>query len=158
MGRSSFRSVLRRPEFRRLWTAQTVSRWGDTFNIVALALLVFGLTGSGVGVSGVVVAEILPVLMFAPFAGSIVDRLPRVRVMVAADLVRVALAALLPLANAQRVRCLRDRLRPLCRSRLLQSGGCVPRTNSRGRRGARCGKQRVVDVRRALPDHSRSGR
>src|SRR5713101_1035215 len=91
MGRSSFRSVLRRPEFRRLWTAQTVSRWGDTFNIVALALLVFGLTGSGVGVSGVVVAEILPVLMFAPFAGSIVDRQPRVRVMVAADLVRVAL-------------------------------------------------------------------
>ena len=62
---------------------------------MALALLVLDLSGSAVGVTGVVVAEILPVLLVAPFAGALVDRWPRVRVMVGADLLRMALAAVL---------------------------------------------------------------
>lgn len=89
--------MLARPAYRRLWTAQTVSRWGDVFNTVALAVLVFQLTGSGLGVTGVVVAEIVPVLLLAPVAGAVIDRLPAVRVMIAADLWRMGLALLLPL-------------------------------------------------------------
>jgi MFS family permease len=96
--RPGLRSVLREPGYRRLFAAQTVSRWGDTFNTVALAVLVFDLTGSGVGVAAVVVAEVVPVLLLAPAAGVLIDRLPRVRVMIAADLWRVAAAAVLPLA------------------------------------------------------------
>jgi predicted MFS family arabinose efflux permease len=92
-------SVLANPAYRRLFAAQTVSRWGDTFNLVALVVLVFRLTGSGLGVSGVVVAEIAPVLLLAPVAGVVADRLPRVRVMVAADLWRMALAGVLPLVD-----------------------------------------------------------
>ncbi len=55
------------------------------------------LSGSGLGVSGAVLAEIAPVLLLAPIAGPLVDRLPRVTVMVTADLVRVVLAAVLVL-------------------------------------------------------------
>lgn len=95
--RPGLRSVLRSPEYRRLFAAQTVSRWGDTFNTVALAVLVFELTGSGAGVAAVVLAEVAPVLLLAPVAGLLIDRLPRVRVMIAADLWRVAAAATLPL-------------------------------------------------------------
>lgn len=95
--RPGLRSVLRSPEYRRLFAAQTVSRWGDTFNTVALAVLVFELTGSGSGVAAVVLAEVAPVLLLAPVAGLLIDRLPRVRVMIAADLWRVAVAATLPL-------------------------------------------------------------
>jgi MFS family permease len=80
-----------------LFAAQTVSRWGDTFNTVALAVLIYDLTGSGLGVSAVVAAEIVPVLLFAPVAGLTIDRLPRTRVMVAADFWRAAAAAALPL-------------------------------------------------------------
>lgn len=87
--------MFRQPGYRRLWTARTVSQAGDTFNFVALALLIYDLTGSGLGVSGVVVAEILPVLLFAPLAGPLVDRWPRVRVMVGSDLFRMVLAAVL---------------------------------------------------------------
>jgi predicted MFS family arabinose efflux permease len=47
----------------------------------------------------VVIAEIAPVLLLAPLAGVVVDRLPRVRVMVAADLWRMGLAGLLPLVD-----------------------------------------------------------
>ncbi len=93
--------LLREPGYRRLWVARTVSAWGDAFNTVAVALLVYALTGSGLGVSWVVVAEILPVLVLAPVAGAVVDRLPRVRVMVVADLVRAALAFTLPFVDGQ---------------------------------------------------------
>lgn len=56
--------------------------------------LVFERTGSGVGVGAVVAAEVAPVLLLAPAAGLLVDRLPRVRVMIAADLWRLVAAAL----------------------------------------------------------------
>ena len=46
---------------------------GDIAQFTALALLVFHLTGPGLGVSGVVVAEIVPVLLLlAPLAGPLV--------------------------------------------------------------------------------------
>jgi MFS family permease len=92
-------AVLARPAYRRLFAAQTISRWGDTFNTVALVVLAFRLTGSGLGVTGAVIAEIAPVLLLAPAAGAVIDRLPRVRVMVAADLWRMALAGVLPLVD-----------------------------------------------------------
>ena len=73
--------------------ARTASQGGDIFATVALSLLVFDLTGSAIGVSGVIVAEVLPpVLLLAPLAGSLVDRLPQIRVMVVADLARAGLA------------------------------------------------------------------
>ena len=93
--RPRLREVLAQPGYRRLWVARTISQWGDTFNFVALALLIYDLTRSGVGVSGVVVAEILPVLLLAPVAGPLGDRWPRVRVMTGSDLCRVGLALVL---------------------------------------------------------------
>jgi MFS family permease len=99
VARPTMRSLLRRPGYRRLWLARTLSQWGDVVQVVALGLLVFELTGTGLGVSGLVIAEIAPVLLLAPLAGTLVDRLPRVRVMVAADLTRLVLAALLVVAQ-----------------------------------------------------------
>ena len=87
--------MLARPGYRRLWAARTVSQVGDIAQFTTVALLVFELTGSGVGVSGVVMAEIAPVLLLAPVAGPLVDRLPRVQVMLGADVVRLLLAAVL---------------------------------------------------------------
>lgn len=98
--RASLPALLRQRPYRRLWVARTLSQWGDAFHTVALALLVYSLTGSGLGVSGVVAAEIVPVLLLAPLAGAVVDRLPRVAVMIAADLTRAALAFALPFVDA----------------------------------------------------------
>jgi hypothetical protein len=84
-------SVLASSGYRRLWAARTVSQWGDIAQFTVVSLLVFHLTGSGLGVAGVVIAEIVPVLLLVPLA----DRLPRVAVMVAADLARMILAAVL---------------------------------------------------------------
>ncbi len=98
-GRASLGALLRQRPYRRMWIARTVSNWGDAFNTVALALLVYSLTGSGLGVSGIVVAEIAAVLTLAPLAGTVVDRFPQVAVMVAADLFRAGLAAALALSD-----------------------------------------------------------
>lgn len=94
---AGLRTVFALPGYRRLWAARTVSQAGDTVNVVALALLVYDLTGSGLGVSGVVVAEILPVLLLAPLTGPLVDRWPRVGVMIGSDLMRASLALTLAL-------------------------------------------------------------
>ncbi len=93
--RPGLRGLLGQPAYRRLWLARTVSQVGDVAQFTTLALLLVALTGSGLGVSGAVLAEIAPVLLLAPLAGSLVDRLPRVQVMVTADLTRVLLAGAL---------------------------------------------------------------
>ena len=93
------RRVIASAGFRRLLAAQTVSRWGDTFNAVALVILVFQLTGSGVRVAGTVAFEIAPVLLFGFSAGALVDRLPRRHLMVAADLGRALIAMTLAVAH-----------------------------------------------------------
>lgn len=87
--------AFRNPAFRRLFAAQTISRWGDTFNAVALVILVFRLTGSGIKVAGTVAFEIVPVLLLGFLAGAVADRQPRRRIMVTADLGRAAVAVVL---------------------------------------------------------------
>lgn len=82
-------------QFRRLFLAHSVSRAGDAFNSVALVVLVFELTGSGLGVAGAVMFEVLPVLLVGPVSGLAADRLPRRRLMVGADLFRAAVALVL---------------------------------------------------------------
>lgn len=100
-GRSGLRRALARPGFRGLFAAQTISRWGDTFNSVALVILVYRLTGSGLNVAGTVAFEIVPVVLLGFVAGAIVDRYPRRRVMVTADLGRAGVALGLVLFHNQ---------------------------------------------------------
>jgi MFS family permease len=93
------RLIRANPEFRRLFLAHSVSRAGDAFNTIALVVLVFDLTGSGLGVAGGVMFEIAPVLLLGPLAGLAADRLPRRRMMIAADLLRATVALALVVAT-----------------------------------------------------------
>lgn len=101
MAPSATRRAIAEPAFRRLFFARTISQWGDTFNSVALVIVVYRLTGSGLRVAATVVAEILPVLLLGFVAGAVVDRFSRVRVMVVADVGRAAVAFLLMVFHAQ---------------------------------------------------------
>jgi MFS family permease len=99
--RSPIGQALRQARFRRFFAARTISQWGDTFQSVAIVILVYQLTGSGLRVAATVAFEILPVLLFGFIAGSVVDRWPRRRVMVTADVVRAVVALLLALSHEQ---------------------------------------------------------
>ena len=83
--------VLRNRTYFPLWLGQLVSNLGDTLNYVALVVLVYRLSGSGLAVSITVVFEILPVLLVAPFAGVVIDRFSRKAILIASDVARALL-------------------------------------------------------------------
>jgi MFS family permease len=87
--------VLRHRDFRLLWTGQAASVVGDNIVIVALALFIVDLTGNATDLGVVLAAYSLPLIAFVLLGGVFADRLPRHRVVVATDLVRFALHALL---------------------------------------------------------------
>lgn len=97
---SVFALVRRNPSFRRLFLAHATSRAGDAFNTVALVVLVFNLTGSGVGLAATVAFEVAPVIVLGPVAGVMADRYARRRVMIAADLARAALVTVLVVTHS----------------------------------------------------------
>ena len=87
--------VLRHRDFRYLWLAQSASVIGDCIVIVALALFVIELTGDATDLGLVFAAASLPLVAFLLLGGVWADRLARHRVMIATDLVRFTLHALL---------------------------------------------------------------
>jgi len=82
-------------DFRRLFVSQAVSTLGDKMVLVALGLLVMDRTGSTVDLGLVVGAQSASLLCFLILGGVWADRLPRHRIVVASDVVRGALHALL---------------------------------------------------------------
>jgi MFS family permease len=89
------RRVLGHRDFRFLWLAQSASVIGDNIVLVALALFVIGRTGSATDLGFVLAAHALPLVTFLLIGGVWADRLPRHHVMIATDLVRFTLHALL---------------------------------------------------------------
>jgi MFS family permease len=87
--------VLRHPAFRNLWFAQSTSVLGDRLVFVALALFVTDLTGKATDVGLVLGAQTIPLVAFLLVGGVWADRLPRARLMVASDVARAGLHALL---------------------------------------------------------------
>lgn len=85
--------------FRRLWYGQVVSQLGDWFDSIALYTLLLELTGSGQAVGALLVAQFLPPALVGPFAGVLIDRLPRKLVMVLSDLARAGLVLALLLVQ-----------------------------------------------------------
>ena len=86
--------VLRLSDFRNLFIGQAFSTVGDGIVFVALALYVTDI-GSPTDVGIVLAAATLPLVSFLLIGGVWADRLPRHRVMIATDLVRFALHAVL---------------------------------------------------------------
>ncbi|TVR23378.1 MAG: MFS transporter [Anaerolineaceae bacterium] len=78
------------PNFARLWSAQVVSLLGDWFNTIALSILIAQYTGgSGLAISLFLMARFLPPLIFGPFAGVLVDRFDRKRILIYCNALRV---------------------------------------------------------------------
>jgi predicted MFS family arabinose efflux permease len=83
------------PEFRRLWIADVQSLLGDQVARVALSVLVFDRTKSGLATAAIYALTFLPALLGGVLLGGLADRLPRRRVMVATDVGRAVLVMLM---------------------------------------------------------------
>ena len=73
-----FAAVLRNRRFRAVWLSQFVSGIGDWLVVGLLIPLVSALTqGSSFAVAGIMIAKIIPALLFSSVTGVFVDRFDR---------------------------------------------------------------------------------
>lgn len=93
----AYKNLLRNhPDFAYLWLAQVVSLLGDWFLTIVLSALVARFSGgSGVAVSAFLLARFLPPLLVAPFAGVLIDRFDRKRLLILSDVGRAITVILL---------------------------------------------------------------
>jgi MFS family permease len=90
--------------FRKLWLSHVISSFGDALTNLALLITAQRLTGSTAAVATTAVAVALPQLLFGLFAGVLVDRWDRKRVMIASDLARTFLVlGFLAVSSADRM-------------------------------------------------------
>lgn len=95
-----WRLLRRNRNFRRLWLAQVISETGDWFYMVALYAMLLEFTGRA-GVLGLAFAlQVLPQALTGPIAGVVNDRVSRKRVMIASDVARFVIIALILLVRS----------------------------------------------------------
>lgn len=87
--------VLAIPAFRNLWLGQAISQFGDAFYYVSFMFMVQKLTGDFAMVGYVGAAEMLPFLLFSPYAGVLADRVDRRKLMLWSDVVSASTLGLL---------------------------------------------------------------
>ena len=94
--------LLRETAFRRYWSAQTISMFGDQISSLALPLVAVLALHANAAQMGFLAALVwLPSLLFGLHAGALVDRRGRRRLtMITADLGRAALLISIPVCYA----------------------------------------------------------
>ncbi len=91
-------SLWRQGDFMKLWTAQSISQFGDEITGIALpfvAITILGANAFEMGILGVV--RFLPWILFTLPAGVWVDRMRRRPILISADIARAALLATIPI-------------------------------------------------------------
>ncbi|MDF2709453.1 MAG: transporter [Nonomuraea muscovyensis] len=94
---ATYGEVIAISEFRALWYGQGLSLLGDQLAQVALAVLVYDRTGSALATAAVYALTYLPSIVGGPLLAGLADRFARRGVMLACDLIRAGLVALMAL-------------------------------------------------------------
>ncbi len=98
-GRHGFRYVLAQPAFRLIWFAQVLGQLADKFLMFSLIILAYHVSGGSTPVAFTLLAYTVPAVVIAPLAGVFADRFDRKLIMVATNLARAVLIALIPIAS-----------------------------------------------------------
>jgi MFS family permease len=89
--------ALQSRSFTVFWLGQTMSALGDGAFATALAIVVYQLTGSSLAMGLILMAQIIPELIFTLVGGVAADRLPRRLVLVCSDVGRAVVVLLIAL-------------------------------------------------------------
>ncbi|MGH3442086.1 MAG: dTMP kinase [Nitriliruptorales bacterium] len=105
--RSTYRHLLADRRYRRYFFATAVSSAGDWIGLFAILALTETIVGRGqvsrataFAFSGVMIARILPLMLFGPVAGVFADRWDRKRTLVLTDLSRAVIMALIAFSGS----------------------------------------------------------
>ncbi len=93
------RSLFRHPDYRKLWTAATVSLFGTQVSQLAIPFIAAVVLHASPGEVGLLTTiDFLPFILFTLPAGVWVDRFPKKRILVFGDLGRAAMLISIPIA------------------------------------------------------------
>jgi MFS family permease len=91
-GADTFRS-LQIANFRKFFIGQAISQTGTWMQMIAIGLLVFHMTGSGVALGLVTAAQFLPILILGAWAGLVADRRDRHHLLLTLNVAGAVVAA-----------------------------------------------------------------
>lgn len=88
-----FELVRKNRNFRNFWYGQLISQLGDRIHTLAVIWLVYSWYNSGAAVGAVLIAATLPAFLVSPFAGNILDKYDRKKILILSDVVRSVFVA-----------------------------------------------------------------
>lgn len=94
-----FSPFYRSRSFTALFFGQSLSRFGDAILTVLLPLVVYELTRSTLQMGIVMTCLVTPMVILLPFAGTVVDRVHRVRLMRSVDTIRLMIMIFVTIAS-----------------------------------------------------------
>lgn len=77
-----------------------ISRIGDSLYTFALPWIAYQLTGSAVIMSSLFAINVLPIVLFGPLVGVIIDRYDRKKLLLVADITNIILVSLVPILHS----------------------------------------------------------
>ena len=84
----SYRQILRIPDYRKLILSNMVNRFGDSIDSIAFTWIVYQITHSAAWSAIVFGVNFLPNVVVQPFAGAIVEKMDKKRVLIITNLLR----------------------------------------------------------------------
>ncbi len=98
--KGGYKRLMRDRGFRSLWLGQTISGIGDWLVVSLLISIVTQRSnGSALAIAGIMIAKIIPSLLFSGVIGAVVDRFDRRRLMIVCDLINGVLCLGLLMTN-----------------------------------------------------------
>jgi MFS family permease len=88
-------SPLLKRNFRLLWIGESISLLGDQFHLIALSWLTLQITGSGLALGTVLMVGAIPRALFMLFGGALSDRISPRRIMIASNISRAIVVAII---------------------------------------------------------------
>ncbi|MBL1704171.1 MFS transporter, partial [Klebsiella pneumoniae] len=77
-----------------------ISRIGDSLYTFALPWIAYQLTGSAVIMSSLFAINVLPIVLFGPLVGVIIDRYDRKKLLLVADITNIILVSFVPILHS----------------------------------------------------------
>ena len=92
---TTYRTLLRNKNYRRLLFANMINRLGDSVDTLAFSWLVYAFTGEGTWAAIVFAVNKIPSVLFLPLSGAYVEKKIKKNIMILCDMIRALLVAVL---------------------------------------------------------------
>ena len=100
MDKVGYRDILRQKEYMKLVIADFINRFGDSVDSIAFVWLVYQVTNSAAWSAIIFGVNRIPTVFLQPFAGALIERLKKKRIMVVTDIIRGLCVGFIAIAYA----------------------------------------------------------